>query len=66
MKVFRCDAPQATGQTVYFNARVVRDRGDGTYTVRVPDSVRALPFPPEGRPEGSKLGHKYIIVRPRS
>lgn len=40
--------PLPDGGLVRFSARVVRLNDDGSATVRIPDRVRRIPFPPAG------------------
>ena len=44
----RFSHPLPNGGTLTFSARVVRLNGDGSATVRIPDRVRRIPFPPAG------------------
>ncbi len=44
----RFSHPLPDGGSLTFSARVVRLNGDGSATVRIPDRVRGIPFPPAG------------------
>ena len=44
------------GSIVRFSAPIVKDNGDGTVYVQMPERVRSLPFPPLG-------GKKYGLFR---
>jgi len=45
-------------ETITFRARIVRETDDSV-TVRVPDRVRAIPFPPGGR-QSDGLGPRLL------
>jgi len=49
----RFSTMHSDGSTITFAARIVKDNGDGTVWVEMPERVRRLPFPPLG---GKRFG----------
>jgi hypothetical protein len=54
----RFSHPLSNGGLLTFSARIVRLNADGSATVRIPDRVRRIPFPPAG-------GAQFARYRPK-